>query len=56
LSHILDKNDHVVSKAAEEARMHRVELHRLINKYKDDFRELRKSKAELSESWADSSE
>jgi Nif-specific regulatory protein len=50
LSHILNKNDHVISKAAEEARMHRVELHRLINKYKEDFRELRKSKIEVPDS------
>jgi Nif-specific regulatory protein len=48
LNHILLKNDNIVSKAAEEARMHRVELHRLINKYKEDFRELRKPKTEVS--------
>lgn len=47
LNHILMKNDNIVSKAAEEARMHRVELHRLINKYKEDFKELRKSKIEV---------
>jgi Nif-specific regulatory protein len=56
LGYILNKNDHVVSRAAEEARMHRVELHRLMSKYKEDFRELRKSKVEVPESWADSSE
>lgn len=48
LSHILTKNNDVVSKAAEEARMHRVELHRLINKYKEDFKESRKSRTEVS--------
>lgn len=56
LSHILSKNDHVISRAAEEARMHRVELHRLINKYKEDFKELRKSRIEVSEHWTDSSD
>lgn len=54
LNNIMTKNDNVVSRAAEEARMHRVELHRLINKYKEDFRELRKSKIEVHEHWADS--
>jgi Nif-specific regulatory protein len=34
LNNILGKNNKNISKAAEEARMHRVELHRLINKYK----------------------
>ncbi len=34
LNNILGKNNRNISKAAEEARMHRVELHRLINKYK----------------------
>jgi Nif-specific regulatory protein len=48
LNHILLKNHNIISKAAEEARMHRVELHRLINKYKEDFKELRKPKAEVS--------
>lgn len=48
LSHILTKNNDVVSKAAEEARMHRVELHRLINKYKEDFKESRKPRTEVS--------
>ncbi len=48
LNHILMKNDNIISKAAEEARMHRVELHRLINKYKEDFRESRKLKNEIS--------
>jgi Nif-specific regulatory protein len=48
LNHILMKNQNIISKAAEEARMHRVELHRLINKYKEDFKELRKLKAEVS--------
>ena len=48
LSHILTKNDDVISKAAEDARMHRVELHRLINKYKEDFRESRKTRTEVS--------
>ncbi len=48
LNHILSKHHHVISKAAEEARMHRVELHRLINKYKDDFKESRKPKTEVS--------
>jgi Nif-specific regulatory protein len=47
LNHILMKNHNIISKAAEEARMHRVELHRLINKYKEDFKELRKLKAEV---------
>jgi Nif-specific regulatory protein len=54
LNNILVKNDNVVSRAAEEARMHRVELHRLINKYKEDFKELRKSKIEVSEHGTDS--
>jgi Nif-specific regulatory protein len=48
LSHILSKNDDVISKAAEDARMHRVELHRLINKYKEDFRESRRPRTEIS--------
>ena len=48
LSHILTMSNNVVSKAAEEARMHRVELHRLISKYKEDFRESRKPKTEVS--------
>jgi Nif-specific regulatory protein len=48
LNHILMKNHNIISKAAEEARMHRVELHRLISKYKEDFKELRKLKAEVS--------
>ncbi len=48
LNHILTKNNDVVSKAAEEARMHRVELHRLINKYKEDFKESRKPRTEVS--------
>ena len=48
LNHILMKNDNIISKAAEEARMHRVELHRLINKYKEDFRESKKPKTEVS--------
>jgi len=48
LSHILTKNNDIVSKAAEDARMHRVELHRLINKYKEDFRESRKTRTEVS--------
>jgi len=48
LSHILTKNNDIVSKAAEDARMHRVELHRLINKYKEDFRESRKPRTEVS--------
>jgi len=34
LNNILGKNNKNISRAAEEARMHRVELHRLINKYK----------------------
>jgi Nif-specific regulatory protein len=34
LNNILGKNNKNISKAAEEARMHRVELHRLINKYR----------------------
>ncbi len=34
LNNILGKNNKNISKAAHEARMHRVELHRLINKYK----------------------
>jgi Nif-specific regulatory protein len=34
LNNILGKNNKNISKAAQEARMHRVELHRLINKYK----------------------
>jgi Nif-specific regulatory protein len=34
LNNILGKNNKNISKAAEEARMHRVELHRLLNKYK----------------------
>lgn len=34
LNNILGKNNENISKAAEEARMHRAELHRLINKYK----------------------
>ncbi len=48
LNHILTMSNNVVSKAAEEARMHRVELHRLINKYKEEFRESRKAKTEVS--------
>ncbi len=48
LNYILTQNDNIVSRAAEEARMHRVELHRLINKYKEDFRESRKAKTEVS--------
>jgi Nif-specific regulatory protein len=48
LNYILTKHNDIVSKAAEEARMHRVELHRLINKYKDDFRESRKHKTEVT--------
>jgi Nif-specific regulatory protein len=48
LGHILAKNNDIVSKAAEDARMHRVELHRLINKYKEDFRESRKPRTEVS--------
>jgi len=48
LNHILTISNNVVSKAAEDARMHRVELHRLINKYKEDFRESRKPKTEVS--------
>jgi Nif-specific regulatory protein len=48
LSHILTKNNDIVSKAAEDARMHRVELHRLINKYKEDFKESRKPRTEAS--------
>ena len=48
LSHILTKNNDVVSKAAEDARMHRVELHRLMSKYKEDFRESRKPRTEVS--------
>jgi Nif-specific regulatory protein len=46
LDHILTKHDHNISKAAEEVRMHRVELHRLINKYKMDVRESKRMKAE----------
>jgi DNA-binding NtrC family response regulator len=34
LNNLLGKNNKNISKAAQEARMHRVELHRLINKYK----------------------
>ena len=34
LNNVLGKNNKNISKAAQEARMHRVELHRLINKYK----------------------
>jgi Nif-specific regulatory protein len=34
LNNILGKNNENISKAAQEARMHRAELHRLINKYK----------------------
>jgi len=34
LNNILSKNNENISKAAQEARMHRAELHRLINKYK----------------------
>ena len=48
LDHLLTKHNHNISKAAEEARMHRVELHRLINKYKQDFKESRKLKIEVS--------
>ena len=48
LNHILTMSNNVVSKAAEEARMHRVELHRLINKYKEEFKESRKPKTEVS--------
>lgn len=48
LNYILTKHNDIVSKAAEEARMHRVELHRLISKYKEDFRESRKPKTEVS--------
>jgi Nif-specific regulatory protein len=48
LDHILGQHDHNISKAAEEARMHRVELHRLINKYKQDLKESRKTKPEYS--------
>jgi transcriptional regulator with GAF, ATPase, and Fis domain len=48
LDHILDQHDHNISKAAEDAHMHRVELHRLINKYKLDIKESKKFKAEIS--------
>lgn len=48
LDHILSKHNSNISKAAEEARMHRVELHRLINKYRQDFKEARKFKIEVS--------
>jgi len=48
LNYILTKHNDIVSKAAEEARMHRVELHRLISKYKEDFRESKKPKTEVS--------
>ncbi len=48
LDHILGQHDHNISKAAEEARMHRVELHRLINKYKQDIKDTRKLKSEVS--------
>ena len=34
LNNLLGKNNKNISKAAQEARMHRAELHRLINKYK----------------------
>jgi Nif-specific regulatory protein len=47
LDHILTKHDHNISKAAEEVRMHRVELHRLINKYKLDLKESKRVKAEI---------
>jgi len=47
LNHILTMSNNVVSKAAEDARMHRVELHRLISKYKEDFRESKKPKTEV---------
>lgn len=47
LNYILTKHNDIVSKAAEEARMHRVELHRLISKYKEDFRESKKTKTEV---------
>lgn len=47
LDHILDRYDHNISKAAEEARMHRVELHRLINKYRLDIKESKRIKAEI---------
>ncbi|MGB8658312.1 MAG: sigma 54-interacting transcriptional regulator [Candidatus Zixiibacteriota bacterium] len=42
VDHILTKHNYVISKAAEEARMHRVELHRLINKYKQDSKNSKK--------------
>jgi Nif-specific regulatory protein len=48
LDHILTKHDHNISKAAEEVKMHRVELHRLINKYKLDLKESKRIKAEIS--------
>jgi Nif-specific regulatory protein len=48
LDHILTKHNNIISKAAEEARMHRVELHRLINKYRQDFRDSKKLKTEVS--------
>lgn len=48
LDHMLAKHNNIISKAAEEARMHRVELHRLINKYRQDFKESRKAKPEFS--------
>jgi Nif-specific regulatory protein len=48
LDHILTVHDHNISKAAEEARMHRVELHRLINKYKQDIKESKKLRIEVS--------
>jgi Nif-specific regulatory protein len=48
LEHILTKHNQNISKAAEEARMHRVELHRLINKYRQDFRDSKKLKTEVS--------
>ena len=48
LDHILTKHEHNISKAAEEVRMHRVELHRLINKYRWDVKESKKFKNEVS--------
>jgi Nif-specific regulatory protein len=48
VDHLLSKYNHNISKAAEEARMHRVELHRLINKYRQDFRDSKKLKTEVS--------
>jgi len=48
LDHILSKHNHNISQAAEEARMHRVELHRLINKYRQDSKESKRGKPEFS--------